>query len=135
MTNSMLHLVNPKMDQNYESVIWCDADSRCGVRYAIARVSFGRRIELARRIREVARKAEFLEAGMDVREKLEAAVIGVEVDRVYLETGLVAIEGLTIDGEDATPNTFIDRGPMELAKEILIRIKAESGLSGEERKN
>jgi hypothetical protein len=135
MTSSMLHLVNPKTDQNYESVIWCDAESRAGVRFAIARVSFGRRIELARRIREIARKAEFLEAGVEVREKLEAALIGVEVDRVYLETGLVAIEGLTIDGESATPSTFIERGPMELTSEILVRIKAESGLSEAERKN
>lgn len=133
--SSMLHLVKAATDQNYESVIWFNAEARAGVRYAVARISFGRRIELARQIREVARKAEFLEAGKDAREKLEAAVIGAEVDRVYLETGLVGIEGLNIDGEPATPALIIDRGPVNLAAEILSHIKAECGLSEDERKN
>ena len=54
----------------------------------MARISVGRRIELARRIREIGRKVEFLEAGQDPREKLEAAVLAAEIDRVYLEWGL-----------------------------------------------
>jgi hypothetical protein len=131
----MLHLVKPMSDANYESVIWFDAETHAGVRYAVARVSFGRRIELARQIREVARKAEFLEAGTNPREKLEAAVIGAEVDQVYLSTGLAEIEGLTIDGAAATPASLIALGPVELAAEILMRIKAECGLSEDERKN
>lgn len=135
MTNSTLHLVNPAADPNYESVVWFEAEARKGVRYAIARVSFGRRIELARQVREVARKAEFLEAGKDAREKLEAAVTGAEVDRVYLEIGLAAVEGLLIDGEPATTQTLIERGPLELTSEVLARIKAECGLSEDERKN
>ena len=73
------------------------------MRYGIGRVSFGRRIELARRIREIGRKAEFLEAGGDVREKLEATVLAAEIDRAYLEWGLIGVEGLEIDGEAATP--------------------------------
>lgn len=135
MTNSTLHLVNPKVSGNYESVIWCDAEALAGVRYAIARVSFGRRIELAKRVREIARKAEYLEAGTDIRERLEAALIGAEVDRVYLETGLLEIEGLTIDGAIADPMAFIERGPIELVTEVLRRVKAEIGLSEPERKN
>ena len=135
MTRSTLHLVDRKTNQDYESVFWCDAKARAGVRYAIARISFGRRIELARKVREIARKTAFLEAGTDVRERLEAAVIGAEVDQVYLETGLLDIEGLTIDGDNATPASFIERGPIELASEILSKIKAELGLSEAERKN
>jgi len=95
----------------------------------------GKRIDLARRIREIGRKLEFLEAGNDVREKFEAAVLQSEIDRVYLEWGLEAVEGLEIDGEPATPETLIDRGPLDLALEILGRIRAECGLSEEERKN
>jgi hypothetical protein len=116
-------------------VAWFEAEGMPGVRYAIAHISFGRRIELARRIREIARKLEFLEAGSDVREKLEAAVVAAEVDRAYLEWGLAGIEGLTIDGETATPGTLIDKGPMELAAEILARVRAECGLTEDERKN
>jgi len=106
-----------------------------GVRYEIRRISFGRRIELARCIREVGRKAEYLEAGTDVRDKLEATVLSAEIDRVYLDWGLVGVEGMEIDGEAATPQSLIDAGPVELAAEILNRIKAECGLTEDERKN
>jgi hypothetical protein len=120
---------------SYESAVWCDAESVAGVRFQIARISFGRRIELARKIREIGRKLEFLEAGSDAREKLEATLIGAEIDGAYLEWGLIGVAGLTIDSEDATPATLIERGPLELAAEILTRIKAECGLSENERKN
>lgn len=119
----------------YESVVWCEAESAAGVRFQIARVSFGRRIELARKIREIGRQLEFLEAGSDAREKLEATLVGAEIDRAYLEWGLIAIEGLRIDSETATPAALIERGPLELAAEILTRIKAECGLNENERKN
>lgn len=98
-------------------------------------VCLGRRIELARRIREIGRKAEFLEAGDDVRDKLEAAVLQGEIDRVFLEWGLEAIEGLEIDAEAATPTGLIERGPLALAMEIVGRIRGECGLNETERKN
>jgi hypothetical protein len=135
MTSSTLHLVNAKHELSYQSVIWKDAESYAGVRYAIAKISFGRRIELAKRIRQIVQKAQFLEAGTDVREKLEAAVLGAEADRIYLEVGLVEIDGLSIDGRPATPLMLIDQGPVPLATEILTAIKAECSLSENERKN
>lgn len=119
----------------WESRVWFDAEAVAGVRYEIVRVSFGRRIELARRIREIGRRMEYLEAGTDEREKLEATVLSAEIDRAYLEWGLVKVEGLQIDGEGATPEALVDRGPVELAVEILGRIKAECGMSEDERKN
>ena len=133
MTNYMSH--SDKGTVEYNSLLWCDAASCEGVRYQIARVSVGRRIQLARLIREIGRKLEFLEASSDVREKLEAMVLSQEIDRVYLEWGLEAIEGLSIDGEAATPLTLIELGPAELSAEILARIKSECGLNEEERKN
>jgi hypothetical protein len=119
----------------YASTIWIDANGRAGVRYAIRRVSFGGRIELARRIREIGRKAEYLEASSDVRDKLEATVMAAEIDRAYLEWGLAEVEGLEIDGAAATAASLIETGPVELAVEILKRIKAECGLTEDERKN
>ena len=129
MTNCILHL------GKHDSWTWFDAETCEGVRFRIARVSVARRIELARRIREIGRKVEFLVAGQDPREKLEAAVLAAEIDRVYLEWGLEEIAGLTIDGEQATPQALIEKGPMDLAREILTRIKHECGLSEDERKN
>ena len=134
MTNSISHSV-----ETWASRAWFDADAIKGVRYEIARVSFGRRIELARKIREIGRRMEYLEAGAhaskDAREKLEATVLSAEIDRAYLEWGLVSVEGLEIDGEKATAEAVIDRGPVELAAEILGRIKSECGMNEEERKN
>jgi hypothetical protein len=130
MTNCISHSA-----ETYESAVWFDAESRPGVRFEIVRVSFGRRIELARRIREIGRKAEYLEAGSDVRDKLEATVLGAEIDQAYLAWGLIGVDGLEIDGLTATPAGLIETGPVELAAEILARIKSECGLSEDERKN
>jgi len=130
MTNCTLPSV-----KGWESRIWFDAEAVDGVRYEIVRVSFGRRIELARRIREIGRKMEYLEAGSDARETLEATVLAAEIDRAYLEWGLVAVEGLEIDGTAATPGMLVERGPMDLAMEILGRIKSECGMTEDERKN
>lgn len=130
MTSCTLH-----SHKEYESRVWVEAASRAGVRYEIARISFGRRIDLARRIREVGRKMEYLEAASDVREKLEATVLAGEIDRTYLEWGLMGVEGLDIDGAAATPAMVIETGPLELAAEILARIKAECVLTEDERKN
>ena len=66
-----------------------------GVWFTIARMSFGRRIELTQRIWELAGRVEHLEAGGDARGKLEAALVAAEIDGVYLRWGLRKIEGLS----------------------------------------
>ena len=130
MTNSISHSA-----EKYESVVWRDSETHAGVRFGIARVSFGRRIELARRIREIGLKVEYLEAGNDAKEKLEATVLAAEIDRAYLEWGLREIEGMEIDGAIATAGAMIDAGPVDLTAEILTCIKRECGLTEDERKN
>ena len=106
-----------------------------GVRYKIARMSFARRLELVRKVRDYAQKIEFLEAGSEPRDQFERSVLGAEIDRLYLEWGLLAVDGLTIDGEFATPVLLVERGPEALAREIVGRIRAECHLSEDERKN
>jgi hypothetical protein len=120
---------------NYESERVIASASVEGATFRIARMSFGRRIELTRRIWELTKKVEFLDAGEDPREKLEAAVLRGEIDRVYLSWGLVGVEGLTIDGEAASAERLIEAGPEELSQEIVAAIKAECGLNEDERKN
>jgi hypothetical protein len=120
---------------DYTSEVTIEARSTPGVRFTIARMSFGRRLELTRRISAVARKVEYLEAGGDDREKIEAAVLAGEIDRTYLEWGLRGVEGLSIDGAEATPADAIERGPEPLTREIAAAIKRECGLSEEQRKN
>ena len=57
-----------------------------------------------------------------------------EIERIY-GAGRTTVPGLTIDGEAATPEAAVEKGPLELATEILRRVKAECGLSEIERKN
>jgi hypothetical protein len=119
----------------YASETRIESKTMPGVWFTIARMSFGRRIELTRQIWELAGKAEHLAAGGDARGKLEAALAAAEIDRVYLNWGLRKVEGLVIDGKPATPEQIIADGPEELCREAAAAIKAECGLTPEETKN
>jgi len=106
-----------------------------GVDFVIARMTFGRRIELMRQVRDLAAKIEYFEAGRDAKNDMEASLLGAEIDRLYLSWGLEEIRGLEIDGIAATPQLLTERGPEELFNEALAAIKAECGLTENERKN
>ena len=106
-----------------------------GVKYKVAKMSFGRRIELTRRIRELGARREFLEAGDSPGDKMDAALLASEIDRLYLMWGLQEIQGLELDGQPATPESLIESGPEDLFREALAAIKQECGLSEAERKN
>jgi hypothetical protein len=120
---------------HYDSVVSIDSKAAPGVRFAIHRISFGRRMELSRRVREISRKAEFLEASTELHEKIEANILAQEIDVMYLQWGLVKIDGLIIDGEAASAVQLLEKGPEDLAREIVGAIKAQCGLSESERKN
>ncbi|MCX6596460.1 MAG: hypothetical protein NTV70_08845 [Acidobacteria bacterium] len=78
---------------------------------------------------------EFAEAGAGFADKVEASLLALEVERLYLEWGLESVSGLELDGLPATPQTLAERGPEGLCREMIQAIKAECGLSEEERKN
>jgi hypothetical protein len=92
-------------------------------------------MDLMRRVRELARKAEFLDAGQDAGEKMDAALLHAEVDRLYLGWGLKEVMGLDLDGKTATPDSLADCGPEELFREAVAAVRAATGLTAEERKN
>ena len=119
----------------YLSKTLVKAESAPGVQFAVRRMSLGRRIELTRRVNELSRKIEFLQAGGSEREQIEAAWLSSEIDGVYLRWGLESVDGLLIDGEPATPEMLIERGPDGLCREILAAIRAEAFLNETERKN
>jgi hypothetical protein len=120
---------------DYESERISESAVLPGVKFTIARMSFGRRIELTRRIRELAARAEFLQAGDDAREKIDATLLAGEIERIYLSWGLLRVNGLTIDGLPATPELVEASGPEPLCREIVAAIRAECGLTDEETKN
>lgn len=119
----------------YESVIGVESSVAPGVRFLVYRMSFERRVELTRRIRDLAQKVEYLEAGANPQEKIDAALLTAEIDRLYVLWGLKEIAGLNVDGRAATPQLLAASGPEELFREALAAVKNQCGLSAEERKN
>jgi hypothetical protein len=118
----------------YESVRVVESAAAAGVRYTVAKMSFARRVDLMRQVRDLARKAEFLEAGGAV-DKMDAALLQRGIDRLYLAWGLREISGLELDGAAATPDSLADAGPEDLFREALAAVRAEMGLNETERKN
>jgi hypothetical protein len=126
-------LVEEAESWNSRSVI--ASVSHPGVEFVIARMTFGRRMELMRRIRDLAARLEYFEAGHDAKNGMEASLLAAEIDRVYVVWGLDEIRGLQLDDAPATTQKLIDAGPEELFLEALAAVKAECGLSETETKN
>lgn len=118
----------------HTSVAWYTSTKCPGVRYCIRRVSLGQRIDLMQRARQLALQNEFLRAGTSV-DQFEAALRDLLVRRMYLEWGLVSLDGLAIDDDPATPASLAEKGPEALSDEILEALGAELGLTEDERKN
>ena len=106
-----------------------------GVEFVITRMTFGRRLELMKRVRDLAGRIEYFDAGRDEKNRMEASLLGAQMDTLYLAWGLEEVRGLSLDGEPATPESLVERGPEALVHEALAAIKAECGLSETERKN
>jgi hypothetical protein len=106
-----------------------------GVEIVVAKITFGRRLELMRRIRDLAAKAEFLEAGTGGKDRMDASLLGAEIDRLYVEWGVEEIRGISFDGKAADAAGLIEAGPEDLFREALAAVKADSGLNENERKN
>ncbi len=120
---------------SYESVLRVRSQAMPGVTFVLNRISFARRMELARQVREISRRAEFLAAGAKLEDQVEANLLAQEIEGIYLRWALVGIDGLSIDGQAATTDQLLEKGPEELTREILKTIKAMCGLGEEERKN
>ena len=119
----------------YKSVKTVESAVAPGVTFEVARMSFDRRVELMRRVRELARRMEFLEASSRAGDQMEATLLKAEVGRLYLAWGLRGIAGLEVDGAEATPELLAEAGPESLFQEALAAVRAEAGLTVAERKN
>src|SRR5271165_7613672 len=117
------------MSTMWQSSTTVPSESWPGVEFIIARITFGRRMELLKRVRDLATRLEYFEAGREEKNRLEASLLGAQLDRLYIDWGLEEIRGLELDGEAATPLSLIERGPEDVFKEALAAVKAECGLS------
>lgn len=119
----------------YESTLSVPSSTIPGVVLTVRRVSVARRIELLRKLRDLTKRVEFYQAGAQLDDKLEASIASSEVESLYITWGVTVIEGLSIDGIEATPEALIERGPESLAREAATLVRSQLGLSEEERKN
>jgi hypothetical protein len=122
-------------ESSYASEAVVESRAVAGVTFTIARMSFGRRVELMRRVRELARRTEFLAASGEAGDKMDAGLLHAEIERLYVMWGVKAVSGLAIDGTMAGPELLAEAGPEELFREALAAVRRETGLSEEERKN
>jgi len=120
---------------DYESFRVVESRIAPGVRFTVRKMSFARRMELMERVREIGQRMEFLAAGDTAREKMDAAMARGEIDRLYVRWGVQAIEGLYVDGEEATADALAQAGPEGLFREALALVRRETGLDEAERKN
>ena len=65
-----------------------------GVEFVVLRMTFGRRMELMRRVRDLAARLEYFEAGRDAKNGMEASLLGAEIDQLYIRWGFDEIRGL-----------------------------------------
>jgi|WetSurMetagenome_2_1015567.scaffolds.fasta_scaffold285780_2 hypothetical protein len=119
----------------YQSSLELKSDLYPEVTYQILRPSFSRRLDLTQRISELVRRLEFHEAGAGLEDRCSEVRLKVELDIMLLEWGLLGLDGLSIDGEPATIQLLLKRGPDDLTREIADRIRQECGLTEDERKN
>ena len=120
---------------DYQSTIKIHSKLHPGVSYQVVRMSFDRRMLLMRQVREIARELEFYRAGQTDAEQMEAHILNAQIERAYISWGVSAIEGLRIDGVEATPESLLERGPEDLVHEAIQAVRAECSLTDEERKN
>ena len=86
-----------------------------------------------KRVRDLAARLEYFDAGREEKNRMEASLLGAEIDRLYLDWGLEEFAGSTRwRGGDADADRT---GPEELFREALAAVKAECGLTETERKN
>ena len=119
----------------YDSLTTIESQVAPGVTFTVVKMSYGRRMELMRQIRELTRRMEFLEAGKEPAEKMDAALLNSEISRLYVTWGLRAVTGLTLDGAEATPAQLVESGPEDLFREALAAVRSQGGLNETERKN
>lgn len=123
------------VEVEWSSALWRDAETTPGVRYKTVRMTLGRRAELTSRVRTMLNRARFHAASGEAEDKLEAALLAIDADRVLLDWGLLEVEGLRIDGEPASVRKLVEAGPEELCREIAEQIRRDCKLKETERKN
>jgi hypothetical protein len=119
----------------YESTIRSTSRIMPGVTFEVRRVSYGGRLELLKRVRELAARQAFHLSSEGAVERLDAEIAGREIRLKMIRWGLVRVDGLLIDGEAPAVDALIEYGPEGLVAEIAAAVEGQLSLTEEERKN
>src|SRR5690242_19711892 len=98
---------------NYETELTVASKVYHEVTFTISRMSFGRRLDLVKRVRGLAQQLEFFRAGTDAQERVESVLLAAEIEKLYLEWGLIRVNGLDLNGAPASKDEVIACGPEE----------------------
>lgn len=120
---------------DYSSIFDVESSACPGVQLRLRRMSYGRRLELMKRVRELAGRMEYFQAGASAAERIEAAVLSAEIERLYLIWGVESVVGLSIDGRPAEVDSLFELAPEALCAEAVAAVKQECGLTEAEQKN
>src|SRR5207344_1268640 len=122
-------MVGGKAGGSYASETVVESRVVPGVTFTIAKMSFARRVDLVRRVRELARRTEFLAASGGNGDQMDAVLLKAEIERLYVAWGVKAVSGLVVDNHEAGPELLAEAGPEELFREALAAVRRETGLS------
>src|SRR2546425_2110033 len=120
---------------NHESTFIYESGWAAGVHVRLRKTTFGRRLELLRKVGDLYKRAAAQQAGTSEAEQLSAEYDKFSADRILLEWAIQSVSGLRIDGQTATPELLIDSGPEELVEELLGIVQKQLGLTDAEIKN
>lgn len=120
---------------NYESTRIVESKTYPGVTFTVRKMSFERRMELIRSVRQSSGELEFRAASESVEDQLGVAAINATMESIYIRWGLESLEGIQIDGAAADADALLRRGPEALCHEIAAEVRRECGLTEQERKN
>lgn len=131
MTNSASPSANIELASScqYQSVTYP------GVTFTIRQMTLGHRIKLLRDLHGLYREVEFSNAGDSKSERLHAQLSSLRVDEVFLRWGVLAVEGMIVDGRPIAVEGLSEFAPLRLVTEILSRIRECIALNLDEEKN
>ncbi len=131
---------------NFETTVRIESKIEPSVVYVVKRISVVERANLLMEtLNETARATELVEllknAGDNqgpeiIRARLELdSLMNGKLLSAALRAKLAGIEGLTLNGEAATVESFIQHGPEALVREALEAANAASELTADQQKN
>lgn len=131
MTNSVSRSRNAEVASSchYESITYP------GVSFTIRQMTLRHRIKLLKEVHDLYREAEFSTAGSSKADRLNAQLSSLRVDEVFLRWGVIAVEGLVVDGRPIAADEVGELAPECLASEMLSRVRECMSLSSDEEKN